>query len=267
MMELREDHARFSRVLLLISRESMQLGCSQTSNLALFTQAVDYIVNIQNQEHHPREELMFDLLAEKSPLLKRRIEHLNLEHRKLGRAGKKMLRQLRNIKKVRNANIPIKSFQKSIARFVEDMRQHIRAEEEIMYSEAAFMLSESDWTAISANPVAEDPLKRDVGGRFALLTQALNSTPDPVTLNTQHLGWYGRNAEQLYQGFELTVSHLGDFISLSQNTIRALPKIPALHPWETWKTVSQRSKEFCKFQHRCLNDWRDWRYDSEWRIR
>ena len=52
--ELREDHARFSRVMLMIGRDARRLVDEPEAVLPLFAEAVDYVVSFQNVYHHPR---------------------------------------------------------------------------------------------------------------------------------------------------------------------------------------------------------------------
>ena len=66
---LREDHARFSRVLSMIGRDAQRLLDEPEAVLPLISEAVDYVVNFQNIHHHPREEIMFAKVARASETL------------------------------------------------------------------------------------------------------------------------------------------------------------------------------------------------------
>ena len=68
---LREDHARFSRVLSMIGRDARRIVDETDEVLPLFEEAIHYIVNFQNVHHHPREEIMFARIARRSPASRR----------------------------------------------------------------------------------------------------------------------------------------------------------------------------------------------------
>jgi hemerythrin-like domain-containing protein len=253
--------------MLMLSREAQQLEIDEEQALPLFMEAVDYIVNFQNIEHHPREELMFAEIGKKSPDLGRKADKLNREHRMMGRAGKKMLRQLQSMQEKQYTKTAKMTLVKSLAQFADDMRFHIRQEEDIMYSQASSLLSDRDWKAISSKKIADDPLKPEFEDSFPLLSEYINSTRDAISIHTRNLGWYDHKVDKLRHGMELASSQANELCSLSRSTIRHLPLFPLFRPRQTWKTIWGSTKEFRKIRDRWLHDWRDWREDPEWRLK
>lgn len=185
----------------------------------------------------------------------------------MGRAGKKMLRQLHSMQEKKYTKAAKKTLVKSLAQFADDMRFHIRREEDIMYSQATSLLSERNWKSISSSKIADDPLKPEFEESFPLLSEYINSTRDAISIHTQNLGWYGRKVEQFRHGMELASSQANELCKLSRSTVRDLPRIPIFHPRQTWTTIWGSTKEFWEIRERWLHDWRDWREDPEWRLR
>jgi hemerythrin-like domain-containing protein len=159
--ELRGDHGRFGRVLALIGRHASALGeRPDEAVLELLREAVDYIVNFQNRYHHPREDRMFDRMARKSAEHANALRVLRRDHEQSNRAGQELFAAIDRLR-ARPASGPArKALARELQTFALQMREHIRREDELMYSNARSILAAADWQAIvRSSPTPPDPLR------------------------------------------------------------------------------------------------------------
>ena len=203
LTELHNDHACFSRILLMISRNAQLLETDHTSVLPLFKEAVDYIVDYQNTYHHPREETLFKLLKDRMPSLQQQADQLHKEHMMMGRAGKKMMRQLHELGRDNQKRSVRASLAKSLLQFVDDMRVHIRNEEEIMYAQVTSLLTDDDWNAIAQDKTVGDPLQGGPTDKYVLLSRYMTESSDLIRVNTENLGDYGQLLYQIRNGVDI----------------------------------------------------------------
>jgi hemerythrin-like domain-containing protein len=267
LTELHKDHACFSRILLMISRNAQLLETDHTSVLPLFKEAVDYIVDYQNTYHHPLEETLFKLLTDKMPSLQQKADQLHKEHMMMGRAGKKMMRQLHGLEKDNQKRSVRASLAKSLVQFVDDMRIHIRNEEEIMYTQAISLLTDDDWNTIAQDKPVDDPLQGAPNDKYVLLSRYMIESSDLIRVNTENLGHYGQLVYQIRNGVDIASLQAAELWQLNMRGIRAMPSLPILHPYKTWLTINQSGSELCESARRWTQDWRDWRKDPHWKMK
>lgn len=168
---LRGDHARFSRVLSMLSRDARRLENEPEKVLPLYREAVDYIVDFQNVHHHPREEIMFARVAENALELKPTATRLTREHNTMDRIGRELLGLLDRITTDAGGRRARRQLAKKLEKFAREMRAHINQEEELLYSQVWTELTESDWQELVATEIPNDPLGRSAGERYPLLTR------------------------------------------------------------------------------------------------
>jgi hemerythrin-like domain-containing protein len=171
VQSLREDHARFSRVLSMIGRDARRLIDEPEEVLSLFNEAVDYVVNFQNVYHHPREEIMFAKLAESDPSLRETAMNLKKEHGGVGIAGKSIQALLNRAASDLTSKESRKRLSQKLEQFATEMRTHIRQEEELLYSRVWDELQDGDWEEIADKAPPTDPLGESQSKRYPLLAR------------------------------------------------------------------------------------------------
>mgnify|MGYP001816983452 FL=1 len=262
---LREDHARFSRVLSMIGRDAHRLPDEPEAVLPLFSEAVDYVVNYQNVHHHPREEIMFAKIADASETLAGASAHLTHEHELTDRAGDELLAALDRASHATSRRSTRQDLARRLEGFARSMRGHIAQEEEILYSEAWDSLSPADWNDLAAS--APDPLDRDQSDRYPLLAdyvsggrtystvqpdssplgEAVESGLERLSAVTRRLGAVTATARrQQREACELTLRSVSD-----------LPNTPVRQPRRTLSAGGENARAFTAASVRWLREWRD----------
>jgi len=262
---LREDHARFSRVLSMIGRDAHRLLDEPEAVLPLFSEAVDYVVNHQNVHHHPREEIMFAKVADASEALAGMSAHLTHEHELTDRAGDELLAALDRASHASSNRSTRQELARQLERFARSMRGHIAQEEEILYSEAWDSLSPADWNDLAAS--APDPLDRDQDDRYPLLADYVSGgrTHSTVQLDSSPLG---EAVESGLEQLSAVTRRLGtvtatvrrqqrEACELTLESVRDMPNAPMLHPRQTLRAGGEQARAFTTTYVRWLREWSD----------
>ncbi|MDH3641338.1 MAG: hemerythrin domain-containing protein [Gammaproteobacteria bacterium] len=265
LRELREDHARFSRVLSMIGRDARRLVDEPDTVLPLFAEAVDYVVSFQNVYHHPREEVMFARIAEKSETLAAAASSLSREHHATARVGEDLLSLLGNGSHAQSDRPNREQLARSLEKFARSMRGHIAQEEEILYSQAWAELTPQDWDALAGSAAAADPLDGSDGGRYPLLARyvAEGQTRSNVDMDG---GALGQIVESGLKRASALVDQVGSInrtlkrqsteaCELSLKSIRAMPVIPILQPQTSFEVSTKSAQEFGRAYVRWLREW------------
>ena len=159
MHSLREEHALISQLLTLLSRECSELERDSQKALPLLREALQYVVHHTNVNHHPREEVLFEHLARRSPLHRELRDALAREHESAVRVGESNLRAIERAEGAQTLPAQeLASLAQGIDRFTRKMRDHIVREEEILYSGAEQLLEAGDWLDLKSLRETPDPL-------------------------------------------------------------------------------------------------------------
>ena len=260
---LREDHARFSRVLSMIGRDAQRLLDEPEAVLPLFSEAVDYVVNYQNVYHHPREEVMFAKVANASEALADTSARLSHEHEITDRAGEELLATLDRASHSFSQRSTRQELARQLERFAGSMRSHIAQEEEILYSEAWDTLSPTDWDDLAAS--APDPLDRDQDDRYPLLADYVSGgrTHSTVQLDSSP---FGEVVESGLEQLSAVTRRLGAVTStvrrqqreaceLTLESVRDMPNVPMLQPQQTLRASGETAQAIIAANVRWLREW------------
>ena len=188
--ELRQEHARFGRVLALIGRRAATwVDRPDPATLQLLGEAVDYVVNFQNRYHHPREDLVFRRIARRSAGHRAVLAALRRDHAESHQQGQRLLQELRRLEVDPTRRVRRAALARELQSFARNMRGHIRREDELMYSSAAKVLRATDWRALARSRRAPaDPLRLARDGkqrRYAALAQYVAEGEAAATVGTR----------------------------------------------------------------------------------
>jgi hemerythrin-like domain-containing protein len=149
MAELRADHAEYSRILSLLSREVSQLVDLPRRTLPVVREAFKFIIDYLDRYHHPREDVLYEHLARRSKRHARTLAKLRREHQRTAVASQRIHNTIQELSSAAEPCL-LASVVTDVDRFVDQAREHIDREERIMYCGAAHVLSRKEWRAIEA---------------------------------------------------------------------------------------------------------------------
>jgi hemerythrin-like domain-containing protein len=181
MRSLRADHADYSQVLSLLSREVRHLAERVPSTLRLLREAFEYITLYLDTHHHPREDVLYERLALRSRRHARALATLRLEHR-IGTSLSQRIASALDELLEGGLRGRLARLEEDIDRFIEEARNHIVREERLMYSRATAILTREDWRDIErAAPLSDARIGLVQGGaqRYPLLSRYLRKNAPP----------------------------------------------------------------------------------------
>lgn len=150
------DHRYFSRLLDLLESQVDVFHMGEQPNYGLMLDILYYLRHFSEQTHHPREDVAFACLAERSPDMELPLARLIQEHRVIAHAGERLEKSLEQA--MADAFVARADIEALAASYLVYYRSHIAREENQVLPRAAAVLTPEDWQAVAAAPVAEDPL-------------------------------------------------------------------------------------------------------------
>ncbi len=151
------EHVNFARLLNLLDDQLALFHGGNTPDYELMLNIMFYMTHYSDVLHHPKEDLVFAKVRERDQAAARTVDDLALQHTRLNKSGRELVRQLDDIV---NGAISSRASVEAVARdYVVTLRTHMRIEETEILPLAARLLTNHDWTAIhAAIGRVEDPL-------------------------------------------------------------------------------------------------------------
>jgi hemerythrin-like domain-containing protein len=249
----------------MIGRDARRLVSEPKAVLPLFAEAVDYVVDFQNVYHHPREEILFAKIAEKSETLATTASDLSREHEMTARAGDELLALMRRVSSALPSRPNREELARRLEKFARSMRGHIAKEEELLYSQAWVELTKQDWECVAGSAAAVDPLDGPEGSRYPLLAEYVSEgrTHSNVALESTPLGKAVESGLKRASAFadqfgsiNRTFKRQGkEACALSRKSIGAMPMIPILQPQTAIQVGVESAGKFGRAYMRWLREW------------
>jgi hemerythrin-like domain-containing protein len=251
----------------MIGRDARRLVDEPEAVLPLFAEAVDYVVSFQNVYHHPREEIMFAKIAEKSETLATAASTLSREHEATARAGKELLSLMNRVSGAPSSRPSREQLATRLERFARSMRGHIAQEEELLYSHAWAELTPQDWDRLAGSAAAVDPLGGSLDGRYPLLASYVSEGQTRSNVSMQS-GPVGQVMESGLRRVSAIADQFGSINStlkrqrqeacaLSRKSIKAMPIVPLLRPLTALQVGMESAEEFGRAYVGWLREWRE----------
>jgi hemerythrin-like domain-containing protein len=271
---LREDHAKFSRVLSMIGRDARRLISEPETVLPAFEEAVDYIVNFQNIYHHPREEVMFEKLADADRSLRQLVKKLSREHGAVGRVGESIQTLLKHTSSETTSKESRLRLAEKLERFSKEMRSHIRQEEELLYSRVWDEFDDSDWEELADSVPPTDPLGRLQSRRYPLLADYVGGGGGRSDVSMASISLLEKMEARLDRALSksprlrsmksIARRHGEEAVAIRRRSLEALPDQPLLSPLDSARVGVVSVFNFCGAYGRWMKEWHRyvW-YDEE----
>lgn len=155
--DLEQDHRNMSKLLDLVELELEDLESGGEPDYELLLQILDYMVSYTHLFHHPKEDLIYRKLCERSPSAASTVEIMVQEHGHLEEQTKQFSELLET---VTAGQIVRRDHVRQLAHaYLDANRQHMQREEQEVFPLFKKHLRKRDWAAVEADlPAADDPL-------------------------------------------------------------------------------------------------------------
>lgn len=149
------EHARFVQVLDLLEQQVGVFHEGGSPDYALMLDAVSYLREVGDREHHPREDAAFERLVARESSLRLPVNRLLQEHRVIAASGDELSTLLNEV--LDGALIEREAVEAAAALYLTYYRHHLETEERSILPRAARLLDASDWAAVrQAAPARQD---------------------------------------------------------------------------------------------------------------
>ena len=154
---LRLEHGNLSKLLGLIEDQVTAADAGRPADEELLRLASEYFCDYPDRCHHPKEDLVYQLLSKRDPDSCAGLRDLITDHRRLHELTEAFAQAVRRMRDEPNATE--QPPREVIREFTKHYRQHMQDEEERFFRLAEERLSEDDWDTIDfAMFDRDDPL-------------------------------------------------------------------------------------------------------------
>jgi acetyl esterase/lipase/hemerythrin-like domain-containing protein len=154
---LYSEHRYISSLLDTLEQQAAKLVPGKIADYHLMLDIVDYLTHYPDQFHHPREDLLFDMLQRRDKGFRKQLQRLNREHETLSSYNQQLFEELGGIAAGRR--LEQSELQASLARYVAGYRKHMEFESREIFPRAKGKLSAADLEKLDARTrYIDDPI-------------------------------------------------------------------------------------------------------------
>jgi len=175
LLLLRVEHRNLSKLLGLIEDQVAAADTGAPMDRDLLSLAWEYFSDYPDLCHHPKEDLVYELLSRRDPGSCAGLGNLTAEHLRLHELTEAFGEAVRRLREEPQASEP--RAREVIREFTERYRQHMNGEEERFFRLAEEQLSRDDWATLDfAMFDRDDPLFHPAAEeRFSALRQRIEA--------------------------------------------------------------------------------------------
>lgn len=156
--DLRTDHHNILRVLRLLKRSLNTLdGKTDSREFERARECIKYLCEYPDNVHHPREDLMFEMLINREPSIAEKVGDLHREHVDLYTRSKQLHSAMETAET--GLSIALEVLHQQASGFSDMQISHMRHEELAVFPLIEQKLTLNDWKEIIAKaPAEKDPV-------------------------------------------------------------------------------------------------------------
>ena len=140
-----DDHVHFQRLLDLLEKEVDVFHSGRQPNYERMLDVIYYLQHFTDELHHPREDILFSRLAQRSPNLELPVARLRQEHCVIAHAGGQLQQILEQA--IAGSYLARADIEALASTYLVYYRNHIAREETEILPAAERLLTPEDWDA------------------------------------------------------------------------------------------------------------------------
>ena len=170
---LREEHRNIEKLLGVLEQELGVFDRRERPDYDTLQAIVVYFEEYPARCHHPKEDMIVDILKARNPAAAGSLEDIELDHQQEGARLRRLAHTLENVRT--GGELPRESVDDVVRAFIAHERRHIDYEERALFPAAIKALTTEDWKGIDERMSdARDPLfDRTVEEKFRALAQKI----------------------------------------------------------------------------------------------
>lgn len=143
---LRDEHRDIEKLLVVLEDELKVFDRQERPDYEIIQAVVSYFQDYPDCCHHPKENIIFEKLQARDPILSKRIGDVEAEHQQESRRLERLSNIVRNV--LLDREILRQTFDDVVLDFIEHQRVHMAMEERLLFPAAVSALRPEDWTEI-----------------------------------------------------------------------------------------------------------------------
>lgn len=164
MMALRAEHTHMATVMQLFAEQLKAIERGELVDTHVVYEIMDYMVTWPDRFHHPREDLIYNRVAEVDAGAADDVDTLQRDHDHTGKVGRSLLL---DIERWRLGEISGTVVVKSGQAYIDHIHEHMNLEEKIVFPHIEATLTLQDWRELAE----DDELKAVADSVFGPLVQ------------------------------------------------------------------------------------------------
>lgn len=157
MAELREDHRNLRLLLDLLESESESVTVDDEPDFELLHDIMQYMTVYSDAVHHPKEDLVYNLLRDRDTALAAGLEHVEPEHQKIAELGTTLRNDIDAI--ISGTAVTRDKLHADLQHYVTQLRRHMTWEEDDLFPKADSLAATNDTATLDTGLFPdEDPL-------------------------------------------------------------------------------------------------------------
>jgi hemerythrin-like domain-containing protein len=154
---LREEHRNIEKLLGVLEQELGVFDRRERPDYETLQAVVDYFAEYPARCHHPKEDMIVDVLKMRDPAAARAVGDIESDHRQEDERLRRLAHTIENVRT--GGELPRQAVDDVVRDFIAHERRHIEAEERALFPAAIKVLRPADWARIDARMSdARDPL-------------------------------------------------------------------------------------------------------------
>ena len=160
LTELKQDHARFARVIGVLEHELGQIKAGDSEDWKLLADSFEYIEAYPDLVHHPREDAVYRYCSESHPGMAASLMGLEDEHRQICEATSQLGKKLNGI--LADSFLNREELIDDLEAYLRIQISHMAKEEGQVFPQLMACLADDEWDALLAELESpDDPLFED----------------------------------------------------------------------------------------------------------
>ena len=170
---LREEHRNIEKLLGVLEQELGVFDRRERPDYETLQAIIDYFEEYPARCHHPKEDMIVDLLKARNPASAGSLDAIESDHQQEAARLRQLADTLENVRT--GGELPRQAVDDVVREFIVHERRHIENEERALFPAAIEALTAEDWAGIDARMSdARDPLfDRTVEEKFRALAQKI----------------------------------------------------------------------------------------------
>ncbi len=168
--DLRREHGEIITLMKILSAEVHRIAGDEVPNYRVMHDILFYMTRYPDLFHHPKEELLFDRLLERTDEPRELIAQLRDEHVEIAAKGTRLLELLRSV--LSEQVVSQREIYAALNDYVRGQRFHISNEETDVFRLAEDHLTEADWEELNLRIETDfGEFSRELSARYARMHQ------------------------------------------------------------------------------------------------